>query len=147
MIEGSSVKISEPKYFRKFCQLQTKGADDFKLRGNKLLVEKLTVEERVTSGGIVLASDPKHQMNSVFEDEAQISLVMIVGCGIEGEEKTDIEVGNIIITPPNSTHWYSTFPGIDNPVNKQIGLVFAGEVSFVYRDLKAFSKAHGLLNA
>lgn len=150
-MKGGQVTLKEPEYFSRFAKLQTEGADFFKLRGNKLLVEKMEVVERKTSGGIILASDSKQLRNNLAETESQVSLVMLVGAGTVDEngeiERSDIQVGNIIITPPHSTVWYSTFPAIDDPVNNRIGIVHASEVSFVYRDVEAFQKAHGLLNA
>ena len=140
------MKLEDSHYFKPFSRLQLEGPDLFKLRGNSLIVEKLELVENKTSGGIILATDQKQALHSMKDKEAVLCLVLMVGSGFEGEPKTDIEVGNLILAPRFALEYYSTFPGLMGLTKERIGRVNTSEVSFLYKDIEAFEKASQMLN-
>lgn len=137
-------------YLDRFKALQTASSDDWYLRGDLLLVERLPAAEQKTDSGLIIAKADDHRMG--FHRKASFFVrVIYTGAGTIDPEtgvhhELDTQVGDIILIDEGNAVFFSTFGDMRGYEQETIGYTSEGSVKFCFRGQDAFERAFGILN-
>lgn len=141
----------ETTYLEVFNRLRKHKGKSFVLRGNNILIE-IVEEEIKTKSGIILTAKPNQVHGSVGENKGLMGVVLEVGEGYYDEETgetipLDVNVGDIVLLPKYSVSLYSTFPGINAPVNNKLAMCLESEIKMIFKGQEGYETAKSVLNA
>ena len=102
---------------------ESKDKHNFKLTGNRLLVEVLPPEEMKTSGGIVIATDLSGYKTSTQENRPLIAQILYVGTHYWDQEAGELKEGaqyspGQIVWITKHPVFLSEFPGLGSTEQK-----------------------------
>lgn len=136
----------QSKYLSQFDRVK----NDYKLQGNRLLVEQLPKEEIKSAGGLILAATQSDHRSTLDQNRACLAIVLAVGKGYYSEETGEdvaigIEVGNIVLISTYGLRSYSTFPGVVDYVHDTVALIRDSDVTQVWTSFEDYNAFKGLL--
>ncbi len=137
-------------YLKKFENLKKDAPNSFILRGSTLIVEVLPEEEKVTKGGLIIATDIQQAKGGINEHKLLQGICVASGEGyIDSEGKStpcDIQPGDIVILPKYGVTYVSTFPGLNEITKLRLGMIRENDVLGYFRGEEGFNKAKEILN-
>jgi co-chaperonin GroES (HSP10) len=147
------------RYLTRFKRLAEDAKDAYVLNGEFVLVESIPEEELKTKSGLIIASaKPNTQFNSINEQKPNWVRVIAVGEGYYTQdtaedgtivEKTvplDVQVGDIVLLPRISIHYFSIFGELEGYEADSVGLAKASEIQLRFHGQEGYERAFRCLN-
>lgn len=140
--------MKESKYLERFKGMPE---EDMSLIGDYLLVEKIELEERKTTGGLIVNH---HQIanykNTTIMDLPVFVYIVAVGKGYYDEETNEpvdltVSAGDICLVGSSSVRWFSDME-INDYQSYELGLTREAEIKLVFKGKKGYEKAMQQLN-
>lgn len=136
-------------YLTKFSKIKV--GEDFILKGNYILVEKIQKEEVKTKGGLILESAEFNNLNRKLNpldnaEKPEFYRVILTGEGYSDGEPLEVSAGNIILLPKLSVKTFSHFYLMEDYKPDSIGLTISAEAQMIFKDEDHFKGFFGKLN-
>jgi co-chaperonin GroES (HSP10) len=151
-------KMKESRYLTRFKRLASEGQDAYVLNGDFILVEAIPEDELKTKSGLIIATARANtQHGSIAEQKPNWVRVLAVGAGYYSQEtdddgtiveKTvplDVEVGDIVLLPRISIHYFSVF-GLEGYEADSIGISKASEIQLRFHGQEGYERAFRCLS-
>lgn len=147
------MKVS--KYLNRFSNLNeavTANPGNIQLIGDCLLVEKINLEERKTTSGIILnATKVTSHKDMTTEDAPQFVHILMVGEGYYDDETEqsvplNAKAGDIAMIARLGVRWFSDLEIADYQPY-EIGLSRESEIKMLFRGPEAYAKVIEILNS
>lgn len=140
--------MQQSKYLARFQTLPTEAMT---LIGDSLLVERVPIEEKRTSSGLIKSADfgANHARNSIKTDLPVFVHVVAVGSGYYDDETKepvplDVKVGDIVLVGSHSVNWFSDMD-IPDYQAYEIGLTREQEIKLKFSGKEAYERAFAYL--
>jgi len=109
------------------------------LQGNRILIEFLKEEERVTKSGIILSESKDEKFRG---DKAQFCIVLATGPGQLNEDnelkEMSVKLGDMIMVNQYQVKWLKDFFGLHNFREGSIGLIEEESIHICVFDQEKF---------
>lgn len=138
-------------YVDRFKELKDAENDEWYLRGDLLIVEKLPDMEKKTAGGIITSVGEQGMREGFLHKQTNFVRVLYVGAGTIDPE-TDkhypvlAEPGDVIMVDQSQVRFFSDFGDMADVKSEQIGITTEGAIRIRFKGDAAYSRAFGILN-
>lgn len=143
--------MQNSKYLDRFSALPASASDSFMLIGDYLLVERIDLEERRTSSGLIVSHGSTKSIHHSTEADLPVFVyILAVGNGFydESTDKTvdnTVSVGDICLVGRNSVRWFSDLE-VKDYMPYEVGLTREAEIHLVFKGKEGYQKVIDCLN-